>query len=72
MHIKEWILYKLILWGWKKPNTIITDWYNATVKLKGITNSHYSKKIWLKKCKKYLKKNPGSIKVVDENGKVLL
>lgn len=71
MQIKEWILYKLILWEWKKPSTIITDWYNAVVEIKGITNPRYCKEIWLKRCKKYLRKNPGSIKVVNENGDVL-
>ena len=72
--MKQWILYKLILWGIKKPDIVIKDWFNATVIIKGITNFRYVKEIWIKRIKKFIKENPNSLKivVVDERGKKLL
>ena len=53
--MKEWILYKLYLWGWKKSENITPDHFPA---YEGIDNLAYKCDINLMKMRKWLLKHP--------------
>ena len=56
MKIKEWVLYKIMLWGWKKGGRVTPD--GSAIIIDGIDNNVYKRDIHLIRMRRYLLKHP--------------